>query len=764
MAINFSGVYSQNFDTLAISGTELKWTNETNDNILSGWYLFNRFMAPIEKYGASNGISTTGGFPGGFYSFGQTDAEDRALGGVGSGNIYFGDPAPASDKLAGYIAVALRNNTGSTLEQIFLSFDGEQWRNSGNITTQSMVLQYGLGASFTDIPDSNWTRPGGNFDWISPVFTASAAAVDGNDLAEGRVADRGGTLTDLNWAANQILWIRWIELNDPGNDHGLAIDNFYLATPGVTITESGESTQVTEGGATDAYDIVLRTSPTDDVIVTLNFGTQVTVNQSVLTFTSGDWDQPQRVTVTAVDDDAIEGNHTATITHTVTSGDAAYDGLSVAPLTVSITDNDSPAAVSAPVPQSTSSQSVEALHPAIAVTDAAGGAIADGTPDFLTFRAIAGESAEQILTLRNTGNGPLRLFDLTLPDGFSLGTALPPSLAPGETARLPLRFTAAAPGTVSGIFGLRTNDPAIDLFNFPLLGTVEAAIAPSPCEALMPTAPDLDFVTPPRSPNLTLKGSDGNDTLRGSDGDDFLGGGGGNDQIFGGLGDDLILGAPATPTSDDLDRDELYGGEGRDRIGGGIGNDLIHSGQGDDFVHGGQGDDELWGDRGDDWLSGDDGDDTLYGGTNDPNLPDIPGRDTLLGGSGDDWLFGNQGDDVLVGGDGNDTLHGGQNDDILIGGDGEDWLFGDAGSDTLCGGAGADYFALRSDRGSTVTILDFEAGRDRLVLPTGLSFEALSLSVSDGFLSLSNGPDLIAKVANLTPNQLTAADVIASPF
>ncbi|GAB4358666.1 MAG: hypothetical protein Fur0042_28120 [Cyanophyceae cyanobacterium] len=576
------------------------------------------------------------------------------------------------------------------------------------------------------------------------------------------MANRGGTLTGLNWANNEILWIRWIERNDTGNDHALAIDNFRMAIPEVIITESGSSTQVMEGGATDSYTVVLRTPPSTGTLVTvsLNPGSQLTVDQPTLVFTELTWNAPKTVTVTAVDDAAIEGNHTGMIAHTVTSGDVAYNGLAVAPLTVSIADNDSPSVVPTPL-----SQPVVELRPAIAVTDGAGGAIADGTPDFLTFRAIAGDRAEQILTIRNGGNGPLRFFDLTLPEGFSLGAALPQGLAPGETVRLPLRFTATAPGTVSGIFGLRTNDPAIDLFNFPLLGTVEAAIAPPhDCDALIPPAPDLDFVTPPQTLNLTFKGGDGDDTLNGTDGDDFLSGNGGNDQIFGGLGDDLILGAPATLIPGDLDRDELYGGEGRDRIGGGGGNDLVHGGQGDDFVHGGQGDDELWGDRGDDWLSGDNGNDTLYGGTNDPSTSDLTGRDTLLGGSGDDWLFGNQGDDVLVGGDGNDTLHGGQNDDILIGGDGDDWLFGDAGNDTLCGGAGADYFAVRGDRGSTITILDFEAGRDRLVLPTGLSFETLSLSVSDGFLSLSNGPDLIAKIANLNPNQLTTSDVIAPSF
>jgi hypothetical protein len=34
----------------------------------------------------------------------------------------------------------------------------------------------------------------------------------------------------LGWNAGDTLWLRWVERNDAGNDHGLAIDNFELAT------------------------------------------------------------------------------------------------------------------------------------------------------------------------------------------------------------------------------------------------------------------------------------------------------------------------------------------------------------------------------------------------------------------------------------------------------------------------------------------------------------------------------------------------------
>jgi hypothetical protein len=44
--------------------------------------------------------------------------------------------------------------------------------------------------------------------------------------------------------------------------------------------------------------------------------------------------------VTAVDDAAVEGPHTGTITHTAASADAAYNGIAIANVTANITDND----------------------------------------------------------------------------------------------------------------------------------------------------------------------------------------------------------------------------------------------------------------------------------------------------------------------------------------------------------------------------------------------------------------------------------------
>jgi hypothetical protein len=226
-AISFFGSYAQNFDSLALSGTNVAWSNGST---LPGWYLFRQPVqgTAITAYSASDGSSNSGSF----YSYGAGSSGERALGGLGSGGTYFG--SPASGNIAGWIAFAATNETGADIGSITLAFDGEQWRNGGNTSAQAMVLEYGFGDSFDAV--TAWSAPGGSFDWTSPVATSTAAAVDGN--VAGKVAGRGGVLNSLDWNPGETIWIRWVERNDSGNDHGLAIDNVSFAVPGrIEITE-----------------------------------------------------------------------------------------------------------------------------------------------------------------------------------------------------------------------------------------------------------------------------------------------------------------------------------------------------------------------------------------------------------------------------------------------------------------------------------------------------------------------------------------------
>ena len=235
--VAFTGTpYTQDFDTLATTGGSTVWANNTT---LAGWYLFNKNSGgtPLTSIIIDNGSSATGSFA----SYGTTSSTERALGGAASGGGYYGSPSTGA--VAGWMAVSLVNNTGGAINSVAIRYDGEEWKNGGNTAAQSMVMEYGFGSTFTGV--TTWTAAGSAFNFTSPKVSASGttpAALDGN-AAANRVANIGGTLSLASaWAAASNLWIRWIENNDAGNDHGLAVDNFSFSTvaaPVVSYAWSG---------------------------------------------------------------------------------------------------------------------------------------------------------------------------------------------------------------------------------------------------------------------------------------------------------------------------------------------------------------------------------------------------------------------------------------------------------------------------------------------------------------------------------------------
>ncbi len=109
-----------------------------------------------------------------------------------------------------------------------------------------------------------------------------------------------------------------------------------FSSPGVSMNNPGIS--VTEGGASDSYSLYLSTEPAANVTVTVTGDAQASASPSTLTFTSSNWSTPQSVSVSALSDSLTEGSHTGTITHTVASADADYNGFDLAAVTATITD------------------------------------------------------------------------------------------------------------------------------------------------------------------------------------------------------------------------------------------------------------------------------------------------------------------------------------------------------------------------------------------------------------------------------------------
>jgi predicted outer membrane repeat protein len=198
-AASFIGTYSENFNTLASSGTSITWAN---DSTISGWY------ATRTSYSAGAGTNNTGGL----YSFGTT-AGDRALGSIASastGTIYYG--------------LRLQNNTGSPITKLQVSYTGEQWRNASNISEQQLKFSYQTGSTLTSLTTGTWT-PVTSLDFTGPVATTSIAALNGNQIANRVVITPVIFNLATPIANGEEIILRWEDIDDGGNDHGLAIDD-----------------------------------------------------------------------------------------------------------------------------------------------------------------------------------------------------------------------------------------------------------------------------------------------------------------------------------------------------------------------------------------------------------------------------------------------------------------------------------------------------------------------------------------------------------
>ena len=112
----------------------------------------------------------------------------------------------------------------------------------------------------------------------------------------------------------------------------------------IVIVESDGATSVIEGDAGgDSYSIALKCKPESTVSIKLNsYDGQLKLLPATVNFTPGNYDQPQTIKVTAINDEAVEGTHTATIEHKILSGDADYINLLIQPVSVSIQDDDTP--------------------------------------------------------------------------------------------------------------------------------------------------------------------------------------------------------------------------------------------------------------------------------------------------------------------------------------------------------------------------------------------------------------------------------------
>lgn len=190
-------LYSENFDTLASSGT--------SSTTPAGWEF-------LESTGNTTYTAGTGsGTSGDTYSFGAAATTERAFGELTTGSFNT------------LIGVGIENQTGSTIESLLLSYTGEQWRLGAVGRMDLLNFQYSTDA--TSLNTGTWTDFN-SLDFIAPMTSGATGALDGNDSANRSALS--DTLSGLSVAPGGTIWFRWADFDASSSDDGLAIDDFAL--------------------------------------------------------------------------------------------------------------------------------------------------------------------------------------------------------------------------------------------------------------------------------------------------------------------------------------------------------------------------------------------------------------------------------------------------------------------------------------------------------------------------------------------------------
>ncbi len=178
-----------------------------------------------------------------------------------------------------------------------------------------------------------------NFDGLGdgPLLTSAAQQFTAGIAGTGALLDLRIVIKDLN-----------------AGDEDIAFDNFTigevapLTAPGVTITQSDGSLDLSEAGTTDTFDVSLDADPSSETTLTFSVGDGQTLISSDRVNFSASLDlmftdtSAQTITVMAIDDMADEGLHSGAIAISVAqpAGDQEYDALTVDDVVANITDND----------------------------------------------------------------------------------------------------------------------------------------------------------------------------------------------------------------------------------------------------------------------------------------------------------------------------------------------------------------------------------------------------------------------------------------
>lgn len=246
--------YAQNFNTLPVSGSAV-W--ESGTYYLPGWTV--QRTSPTNTIITSIGNSNTGAL----YSFGVSGSADRALGAISSENTTVVQFA------WGFL---IQNKTGDTIKSLNVSFTGEQWRSAsktaGRQATTFWHSQSNAISNFnlSSLSDKGWTSVP-ELDFYSPVYYNLGGALNGNLPANKRYLI---ATIRVNIPDGHYIMLRWKDLNDFDDDHGLAIDDFKLTW----------SSEDEVGSVPLPVELILFNAESDSKVTRINWATASEKNSS----------------------------------------------------------------------------------------------------------------------------------------------------------------------------------------------------------------------------------------------------------------------------------------------------------------------------------------------------------------------------------------------------------------------------------------------------------------------------------------------------
>lgn len=225
-----------------------------------------------------------------------------------------------------------------------------------------------IGFSVSPASGLTTTEAGGTATFTITMNSPPSANVTfdltSSDTTEGTVTPASLTFTPVNWAIPQAVIATGVgdgavdgdqtysivtgtatsgdATYNGSNPPDIPLMNIDENSVGFSITPTSGLT-TTEAGGTSTFTIKLSSKPSANVIIglTSSVAAEGTVSPASVTFSPATWNTAQVVTLTGVDDNAVDGNKAYTIiTAAATSADAAYSGLNPVDVSAGNSDND----------------------------------------------------------------------------------------------------------------------------------------------------------------------------------------------------------------------------------------------------------------------------------------------------------------------------------------------------------------------------------------------------------------------------------------